>query len=293
MTPELILDKLLYGSKYLSLWERTNDKSGSYFMAVRGHRPPPAPEHKRPDAVVIVAILKNPDEEPRLVLIDEYRIPIGCREIAFPAGLIDCTDYSGLWTEPCPHEIIQEAAEKAAIRELKEETGLNFIPLHSSPYNLYSSAGMTNESCIIVFGEAIGTPTSEFNEGTEDIRVMPVTFREMLGLLDQNRAFSKAAWPLLWAFKMMGQFKIENNIPRSGDGWAGVSPKANWWNTNTPPNETLVEVELDGEIIQVMAFFGREGHRPHWRTEDGSKCWSTDTFSRWRAVFPTQATAIE
>ena len=34
------------------------------------------------------------------------------------------------------------------------------------------------------------------------------------------------------------------------------------WQTTTPPNETLVEVENEGEIIKVMAFYGRDGYRP-------------------------------
>ena len=54
------------------------------------------------------------------------------------------------------------------------------------------------------------------------------------------------------------------------------------WKTTNPPNEVLVEVELDGEVIEVMAFYGRDGYRPHWRTENGDRQWSADTFQRWR-----------
>lgn len=54
------------------------------------------------------------------------------------------------------------------------------------------------------------------------------------------------------------------------------------WNTGRPPNETLVEVVWDGEIIEVMAFYGRDGCRPHWRTEDGTRRWDVTAFRRWR-----------
>lgn len=57
------------------------------------------------------------------------------------------------------------------------------------------------------------------------------------------------------------------------------------WITRAPPNETLVEVENeDGEILQVMAWFGREGEFPHWRSEDGNTKWPAGAFVRWRPI---------
>ena len=54
------------------------------------------------------------------------------------------------------------------------------------------------------------------------------------------------------------------------------------WQTGKPPNEVLVEVECDGEIIEVMAYWGRDGSMPHWRDAAGNRCWSVDCFRRWR-----------
>lgn len=56
------------------------------------------------------------------------------------------------------------------------------------------------------------------------------------------------------------------------------------WQTSKPPNEVLVEVEWAGEIIEVMAFYGRDGYRSHWKTANGNECWSVDSFSRWRNI---------
>lgn len=56
------------------------------------------------------------------------------------------------------------------------------------------------------------------------------------------------------------------------------------WQTGKPPNEVLVDVEDGEQIIQVMAYFGRDGSRPHWRNHDGSKCWDVSAFRRWRKV---------
>ena len=56
------------------------------------------------------------------------------------------------------------------------------------------------------------------------------------------------------------------------------------WQTSQPPNEVLVEVEEGKKIIRVMAFYGRDGTRPHWRTKNGSRAWPVSAFSRWREI---------
>ena len=48
-----------------------------------------------------------------------------------------------------------------------------------------------------------------------------------------------------------------------------------------PPNEQWVEV-LDGECVrEAMAFYGRDGYRPHWILRDGMCC-HPNRFLRWR-----------
>lgn len=59
------------------------------------------------------------------------------------------------------------------------------------------------------------------------------------------------------------------------------------WRFDTPPNEVLVEVDDPdhaGGVITAMAIFGRDGTRPHWRSEDGDKLWPAETFLRWRPL---------
>ena len=44
---------------------------------------------------------------------------------------------------------------------------------------------------------------------------------------------------------------------------------------------------LGGEIIRVMAFWGRDGHYPHWRSEHGTNKWPASCFPRWRPISTT------
>jgi hypothetical protein len=58
----------------------------------------------------------------------------------------------------------------------------------------------------------------------------------------------------------------------------------NAWRDGKPPNETIVEVEWEGEIVRVQAYYGRNGRLPHWESEDGDTMWITSAFNRWRPV---------
>lgn len=65
------------------------------------------------------------------------------------------------------------------------------------------------------------------------------------------------------------------------------------WNYGKPPNEEFVEVEHpDGKIIEVQAFYGRDGYRPHWQGRDGVS-WSVDAFQKWRPLTKVQLQDIE
>jgi len=194
------------GRCFLSLhtmtYENKNGEKRPYFMCARGEAPTP-PDQKTPDAVVVVGI--HTDDEPKLILTREFRVPLGRKEIGFPAGLIDEKDFAAANGDP------QEAAKAAAVREFREETGLTFDPIGDvSPINLYSSAGMTDESVCIVMGHASGTPSTEFQEASEDIEIIPVTFDELRAMMENDKdvAYGKVAWPFLWAFKAIGGFTL-------------------------------------------------------------------------------------
>ena len=102
-----------------------------------------------------------------LVVLREYRVPIGDYIYALPAGLIDG----------------KESIEEAARRELKEETGLDLTKVDKITPPIYSSAGLTDESVVILFGEAEGEISTDGNEYSENIDVFSFSEYDISALL--------------------------------------------------------------------------------------------------------------
>jgi len=114
-----------------------------------------------PDAVSCIVIVDVPDNEPRLLLTHEYRYPAGRPLLSVPAGLISKDD---LKTD---NPIIN-----AAIREIKEETGVEIGPedkmMIVNPL-MFSSPGLTDESNAIVYAHVRLKDASQINNnGTEE-----------------------------------------------------------------------------------------------------------------------------
>ena len=116
----------------------------------------------------------------RVVLVRQYRYPVGGYVYEFPAGLVE------------PHEDMLEAG----IREMYEETGLNFTPVQTArPF--FTSVGMTDESCGTVFGYCSGTPSVDNQEGTEDIQVVLADRKECKRILKEENVAIMCAYMLM------------------------------------------------------------------------------------------------
>lgn len=136
-----------------------------------------------PEGIVIYPILK--EEPDKIVMIKQYRYPIDAYLYELPAGLIDTGETIG----------------QAAIREMKEETGLDLIvyeggnPAFRRPF--FMGAGFTDESSAAVFGYAYGKITDSFQEESESIQVILADKAEIKRILANERVSLRAAYLLM------------------------------------------------------------------------------------------------
>lgn len=115
----------------------------------------------QPDAVVIIA----QDEQGRELIIREFRPVIDKYVYARPAGMIDPG----------------ETPEQAAIREIKEETGLDLDVSNGTIYTqTYVSPGWTDELVAVVTGIVRGKITDANLHGDEDIQAFLMDPDDML-----------------------------------------------------------------------------------------------------------------
>jgi ADP-ribose pyrophosphatase len=172
-------------------FETCGGKLGTWAFASRSTQPTLGPDPLVPNAVVIVPLWRSGDET-RLVVVREFRIPLGDYEYGFPAGLKDD----------------DESVVEAAARELREETGLELTRVVRVSPAVVSSAGMSDEAVRIVIVECRGTPSSEHCEGVEDIEVHLMDQQAVLRLASSEEKISGKAWPIMLMFGMVG-FSIE------------------------------------------------------------------------------------
>ena len=133
------------------------------------------------DGVILYGVYgENRD---KVVLVRQFRYPVNDYVYEFPAGLVD------------PGESVTEAA----IREMHEETGLNFSPVEAGSYSrpFFTSVGMTDESCGTVYGYCSGQPNVSNQEGTEDIQVVLADREECKRILKEERVAIMCAYMLM------------------------------------------------------------------------------------------------
>ena len=177
--------KKLSDNRYLNLYELdATFRDGSrapYYVASRrkSKETIKASTHdNQADGVILYGVYgENKD---KVVLIRQYRYPIDGYVYEFPAGLVE------------PDEDMLEAG----VREMFEETGLNFTPVHTArPF--FTSVGMTDESCGTVFGYCSGEPSNAHQEGSEDIQVVLADRDECRRILKEENVAIMCAYMLM------------------------------------------------------------------------------------------------
>lgn len=176
------------GNPFLNLYEmeaiHRDGRVSPYYLASR------CPEKQAlkavtgenaPDGVVIFGLYG--DAKDRVVLIRQYRYPIGRYVYELPAGLVE----KG------------EPMTQAAVREMFEETGLTLSVREGGSYSrpFFTTVGMTDESCGTVFGYCTGTPTNCHEEASEDIQVVLADRAECRRILHEENVAIMCAYLLM------------------------------------------------------------------------------------------------
>lgn len=120
-------------------------------------------------AAVIVAV-----DDGHILLVEQYRVPLGGVCLELPAGLVGDEDAG-------------EAIETAAARELEEETGYRPASVKTAG-RFHSSPGMVSESFTLVLASGLTRVSEGGGVEGEDIRVHRVPLGEVAAFVDARRA---------------------------------------------------------------------------------------------------------
>lgn len=120
-------------------------------------------------ATVILAV-----DAGAVILVEQYRVPLGKRCLELPAGLVGDEDAS-------------ESVESSAARELEEETGYRPAKIETLGY-FHSSPGMVSEGFTLVRATGLTRVSDGGGEGDEDITVHRVPLADIAAFVAERRA---------------------------------------------------------------------------------------------------------
>ena len=121
------------------------------------------------NAVVILA-----EYEGKVILVDQPRVPPGCRCVELPAGLVGDED---------PNATV----EATAIKELEEEAGFTAERVERLG-DFYASPGMLSESFTLVRAHGVRRIGEGGGDENEDINVHLVARQDIPNFVEQKRA---------------------------------------------------------------------------------------------------------
>ena len=172
----------------------------SYYLASRIQKAEElklATGENRPDGVIIYSLYR--EKRDKVVLVRQYRYTIGGYIYEFPAGLVE----KG------------EDFHQGAVRELYEETGLTLTPLNvpacfEKP--MFTTIGMTDESCATVYGYASGEISKEAQEASEEIEIVLADREEVKRILREENVAIMCAYMLMHFLKDEDPFHFLQEI---------------------------------------------------------------------------------
>jgi ADP-ribose pyrophosphatase len=120
-------------------------------------------------AAVILAL-----HEGHVILVEQYRVPLGARCVELPAGLVG-------------DETAGEKVEAAAIRELEEETGYRADHMVTLG-RFHASPGMSSEGFTLLRAEGLTKVGEGGGVAGENIEVHRVALDQVAAFLEAKRA---------------------------------------------------------------------------------------------------------
>jgi ADP-ribose pyrophosphatase len=178
----------LTDNRYLNLYEQDavfrDGTQAPYYVASRRKSVDAlksVTHDNHPDGVILYGV--HGEQKDKVVLIRQFRYPINGYVYEFPAGLVEHGE-----------DMLQ-----AGIREMYEETGLEFTPVDGGSYcrPFFTTVGMTDESCGTVYGYCSGTPSNINQEGSEDIQVILADRAECRRILKEENVAIMCAYMLM------------------------------------------------------------------------------------------------
>jgi ADP-ribose pyrophosphatase len=142
---------------------------GKYISALKRGRWEYVSRTGSTNAVVILA-----EQDGKVILIEQYRVPVGKRCVELPAGLVGDEDKNA-------------TIEGTAVKELEEETGFTAERIERLG-EFQSSPGMVAESFTLVRAHGVRKVGEGGGTENEDIRVHLVPRGDIPAFVEQRRA---------------------------------------------------------------------------------------------------------
>ncbi|XP_072769240.1 ADP-sugar pyrophosphatase isoform X2 [Nerophis lumbriciformis] len=171
--PHIVKEELLASGKWVKLEKTTYVDPAGNTRIWETVRRTTRQTNTDADGVGIIALLKRTLHKDCVVMVKQFRPPLGCFSLEFPAGLID----EG------------ESAEVAALRELKEETGYKGEVMGVTPVTCLDP-GLSNCTTQMVMVNINGdemeniNPTQQLGDG-EFVEVILLPLDEFQTKLDE------------------------------------------------------------------------------------------------------------
>ena len=125
------------------------------------------------DGAMIFATDENKE---KVVILKEFRVSAGKHVYMFPAGLVNK----------------DEDIKIGAVREFKEETGMDFQPVYVDRER-YVSIGIINEKVNVLYGYFSGQPSKKFQDDNEEAEIFIIDKDEAIRILSEEEVSIRTA----------------------------------------------------------------------------------------------------